>query len=78
MRATSFMGSTLERMTHWDEMEQGSAIPLMDLARDSAAHLLDWLTENGENDVEWAAPQDAIAFYEERKEHAIEMYSATY
>jgi hypothetical protein len=65
-------------IAHWEEKPPKLTVPALDLARDSAIFLMDWLTERSENDANWPAPQDGTAFYEQRKEHALAAYDATY
>lgn len=65
-------------IAHWDEDLDGAHRPVMDITKNSTVYLLDWLTENGEDDAHWPAPQNAAVFYEQRKTHALEACNAAY
>jgi hypothetical protein len=65
-------------IAHWEEKPPQLIVPVLDLARDSAIFLMDWLTEHGENDANWLVPQDGAAFYEQRKAHGLAACNAIY
>jgi hypothetical protein len=65
-------------VAHWEDDIDGAHLPVMDIARDSAIYLMDFLTEHGEDDVNWPVPQDGAAFYEQRKADALAACDAAY
>ena len=57
-------------VAHWDEDTEGASRPVLEIALNSAAYLVEHLTEHGENGW-WPYPSNAMRFYDQRREHAL-------